>query len=102
MTEFSYLQALVLGLLQGITELFPISSLGHSVILPRLLGWNIQQDDPLWLTFLVATHTATALVLLWFFLPDWIRIIRGFFSSFRNGLRSPDSRLAWLLMGHPR
>ena len=60
----SYPRAIVLGLLQGVSELFPISSLGHSVILPRLLGWNIHQNDKYFLTFLVATHLATALVLL--------------------------------------
>ena len=53
----------ILGALQGVTELFPISSLGHSVILPSLLGWDIQQDQPYFLSFLVATHLATALVL---------------------------------------
>ncbi|MDX6569497.1 MAG: undecaprenyl-diphosphatase, partial [Gaiellales bacterium] len=60
----SYGQAIVLGLLQGFSELFPISSLCHSVILPRLLGWNIHQNDPFFISFLVATHLATALVLL--------------------------------------
>ena len=63
----SYGQAVLLGLLQGFSELFPISSLGHSVILPRLLGWNIHQNDSFFVTFLVATHLATALVLLAFF-----------------------------------
>ena len=60
----SYGQAIVLGLLQGFSELFPISSLGHSVILPQLLGWNIHQNDTYFITFLVATHLATAMVLL--------------------------------------
>src|SRR2546425_11034245 len=69
----SYFQAIVLGLLQGFSELFPISSLGHSVILPRLLGWNIHQNDKYFITFLVATHLATALVLLGFFWRDWVR-----------------------------
>ena len=55
----SYAQAIVLGLLQGFSELFPISSLGHSVILPKLLGWNIHQNDKYFLTFLIATHLAT-------------------------------------------
>src|SRR6185312_6286182 len=52
----SYPRAIVLGLLQGVSELFPVSSLGHSVILPRLLGWNIHQNDKFFITFLVATH----------------------------------------------
>ena len=77
MHPISYLQALVLGLLQGVSELFPVSSLGHSVILPRLLGWNIHQNDDYFITFLVATHLATALVLLGFFWSDWVRIVRG-------------------------
>jgi len=66
----SYFQAIVLGLLQGVSELFPVSSLGHSVILPKLVGWNINQNDPFFLTFLVATHLATALVLLGFYWKD--------------------------------
>ncbi len=66
----SYGQAIVLGLLQGVSELFPVSSLGHSVILPKLLGWNIHQNDKYFITFLVATHLATALVLLGFFWRD--------------------------------
>ena len=60
----SYFQGAMLGLLQGVSELFPVSSLGHSVILPRLLGWNIHQNDKFFLSFLVATHLATAIVLL--------------------------------------
>jgi len=52
----SYLQAAILGLLQGFAEPFPISSLGHGVLLPRILGWDIHQDDPFFLSFLVATH----------------------------------------------
>src|SRR6185437_3354054 len=62
----SYFQAVILGLTQGIAEPFPISSLGHAVILPRLAGWNIHQNDKFFLTFLVATHLATAIVLLIF------------------------------------
>ena len=67
MDPISYFQAIVLGLLQGVSELFPISSLGHSVVLPRIFGWNIHQNDDYFLTFLVATHLATALMLLGFF-----------------------------------
>src|SRR3979490_3178626 len=77
----SYLQAVILGLLQGFSELFPISSLGHSVLLPALLGWNIHQNDKFFLTFLVATHLATAIVLLLFFLKDWVRIAKGLWRS---------------------
>src|SRR5437763_8555388 len=101
MHPISYLQALVLGLLQGVSELFPVSSLGHSVILPRLLGWNIHQNDPYFLTFLVATHLATALVLLGFFRRDWVRIVKGLGRSLRDrGIYSgdADAKLGWLLV----
>jgi undecaprenyl-diphosphatase len=97
----SYWQAVVLGLLQGVTELFPISSLGHSVILPELLGWNIHQNDPYFITFLVATHLATALVLLGFFWRDWVRIVKGLGRSLRDRGIDPadtDAKLAWLLI----
>jgi len=97
----SYGQAIVLGLLQGITELFPISSLGHSVILPQLLGWDIHQNDPYFITFLVATHLATALVLLGFFWRDWVRIVNGIGRSLRNRGIDPDdtdAKLGWLLI----
>jgi undecaprenyl-diphosphatase len=96
----SYPQAVLLGLLQGVSELFPVSSLGHSVILPRLLGWNIHQNDSYFVTFLVATHLATALVLLAFFRRDWARILRGLGRSLRNREIGADSdaRLGWLLV----
>jgi undecaprenyl-diphosphatase len=97
----SYFQAVVLGLLQGAAELFPISSLGHSVVLPRLLGWDIHQNDDYFLTFLVATHLATALVLLGFFWSDWVRIARGLLRSLREREIAPDNphgRLGWLLV----
>jgi undecaprenyl-diphosphatase len=97
----SYGQAIVLGLLQGVTELFPISSLGHSVVLPRLLGWNIHQNDPYFITFLVATHLATAIVLLFFFRSDWVRIVKGLGRSLRDrGIAADDvdAKLGWLLV----
>src|ERR1700757_736089 len=97
----SYWQAIVLGLLQGFAELFPISSLGHSVILPKLFGWNIHQNDSYYITFLVATHLATALVLLGFFWQDWVRIVKGLGSSLRDRGIAPDdtdAKLGWLLV----
>lgn len=97
----SYVQGIVLGALQGVSELFPVSSLGHSVILPSLLGWDIRQNDPFFLTFLVATHLATALVLLGFFRHDWARILRGLGRSLRDrGIADDDrdARLGWLLV----
>jgi undecaprenyl-diphosphatase len=97
----TYFQAIVLGLLQGFSELFPISSLGHSVILPGLLGWDIHQNDNFFLAFLVATHFATALVLLGFFWRDWVRIVRGLFRSLKLreiGPSDSDAKLGWLLV----
>ncbi|MFL5910145.1 MAG: undecaprenyl-diphosphate phosphatase [Gaiellaceae bacterium] len=97
----SYGQAVVLGLTQGIAEPFPISSLGHGVIIPRLLGWDIHQKDKFFITFLVATHLATAIVLFFFFLKDWMRIFRGLGRSLRDREIAPgdsDARLGWLLV----
>jgi undecaprenyl-diphosphatase len=96
----SYLQAIILGAVQGISEPFPISSLGHSVLLPKLLGWNIHQNDNYFLSFLVATHCATALVLFFYFLDDWKRIWHGFVRSVRGRStpRDLDARLAWVIV----
>jgi undecaprenyl-diphosphatase len=97
----SYFQAIVLGLLQGVAEPFPISSLGHAVIVPRLLGWDIHQNDDYFLAFLVATHLATALVLVGVFLDDWRRIAAGLLRSLRNreiAADDTDARLGWLLV----
>jgi undecaprenyl-diphosphatase len=97
----SYPRAIVLGLLQGVSELFPVSSLGHSVILPRLLGWDIHQNDKYFLTFLVATHLATAIVLLFFFWRDWLGILKGLGRSLRDRQIAPDdtqAKLGWLLV----
>jgi undecaprenyl-diphosphatase len=95
----SYWQAIVLGLLQGFSELFPISSLGHSVIVAKLVGWHIKQNDNFFLVFLVGTHFATALVLLGFFWRDWVRILKGLGRSLRDReIADPDATLAWLLI----
>jgi undecaprenyl-diphosphatase len=97
----SYFQAIILGLTQGIAEPFPISSLGHGVVLPRLAGWNIHQNDKFFLTFLIATHLGTALVLLAFFLRDWVRIVKGLGRSLAmREIREDDldARLGWLLV----
>src|SRR5947207_6843411 len=97
----SYFQGAMLGLLQGVSELFPVSSLGHSVILPKLVGWNIHQNDKFFITFLVATHLATALVLLFFFRSDWARILKGLGRSLRDRGIAPDdtdAKLGWLLV----
>jgi undecaprenyl-diphosphatase len=98
----SYLQAIILGVIQGIAEPFPISSLGHSVVLPHVFGWNIHQNDDYFLSFLVATHCATALVLFAFFWEDWKRILSGLWRTIRQGGRldpeDTDARLGWLLV----
>jgi len=97
----TYAQAILLGLLQGVSELFPISSLGHAVILPKLLGWDIHQNDDYILSFLVAVHLATALVLLGFFWRDWVRILTGIWRSLRTREIAPDdtdAKLGWLLV----
>jgi undecaprenyl-diphosphatase len=100
----SYFQAIVIGILQGITELFPISSLGHSVLIPAWLGWDDvvsaqSAKESFYLAFVVALHVATAIALLIYFREDWIRIIRGFFRTLRTRrLETPDERMAWLLI----
>jgi undecaprenyl-diphosphatase len=95
----SFRQAVILGILQGISELFPISSLGHSIILPALLGWAVDQKADYFLTFLVATHFATAAVLFLLYQDDWVRIIRGTLRSIwrRSLVADPDAKLGWLL-----
>jgi undecaprenyl-diphosphatase len=99
MHPISYFQGIVLGLEQGVSELFPISSLGHAVVTPRLFGWNIHQNDKFFLTFLVAVHLATAVVLLGFFWRDWVRIFTGLGRSLRDReIADADARLGWLLV----
>jgi undecaprenyl-diphosphatase len=93
------LQSFVLGLLQGITELFPISSLGHSVILPSLFKWQIDQHDPSFVTFIVVTHLATAIVLLVYFWSDWWKIIGGMLQSLRQrSITDVYAKVGWLIV----
>ena len=101
----SYLQAIIMGLIQGFTELFPVSSLGHAVIIPSLIpGWHglaaaQSQPESFFLAFLVLLHVGTAIALLIFFWREWVRIIKGFFTSIgRRRIETPDERLAWLLI----
>jgi undecaprenyl-diphosphatase len=97
----TYFQSAILGLLQGISELFPISSLGHSVIFPQLVGWKINQNDPFFVTFLVATHFATATVLFLIFWKEWMKIITGLGRSLaQREIKKDDvyARLGWLLV----
>ena len=100
----TFFQAIVLGVLQGVTELFPISSLGHSVILPQLLGWTDvvaaqSASESYFLAFLVGLHVATALALIVFYRSTWARIVRGLLVSLRTRrIETPDQRLGWLLV----
>src|SRR5437660_3135682 len=99
----SYFQAIVIGLLQGVTELFPISSLGHSVLVPAWLGWDHlvtaqSADESFYLAFVVALHVATAIALLVYFRAEWARIIAGFVRTLRTrSIETADERMAWLL-----
>jgi undecaprenyl-diphosphatase len=111
----SYLQAIVIALVQGVTELFPVSSLGHSVLVPAWIGGSWEElvtqsaqansEASFYLAFIVALHVATALALLWFFRTDWVRIVAGFLRSAPRSLRArriragdADERLAWLIV----
>src|SRR5215470_8337988 len=117
----TYFQAVVIALIQGVTELFPVSSLGHSVLVPAWFGGSWQtlvtqssqqnSESSFYLAYIVALHCATALALMWFFRADWIRIIRGFFRSLPASVRlslqhrrlrlaaaDKDQRLAWMII----
>ena len=97
----SYLQAILLGALQGVAELFPVSSLGHTVLIPAILHWQIDTGSDTYLSFLVLTHLATALVLVVFFWRDWIKIITGVLRSLaRREIAADDTyaKLGWLLI----
>jgi undecaprenyl-diphosphatase len=117
----TYFQAVVIALVQGLTEMFPVSSLGHSVLIPAWLGGSWQtlvtqsstadSGSSFYLAYIVALHVATALALLWFFRADWIRIIRGFLRSLPASVRlsarerrprlsvlDKDERLAWMII----
>src|SRR6516164_10157519 len=117
----TYLQAIVIALVQGVTELFPVSSLGHSVLIPAWIGGSWQtmvtqsaeaeSESSFYLAYIVALHVATALALMWFFRADWVRIIRGFFRSLpasvrltlrarrlRLSVQDKDERLAWMII----
>src|SRR6266567_3513902 len=113
--HMTYLEAGVVGLIQGVTELFPVSSLGHNVLLPALVGgcWahdlNVAASESPYLAFIVGLHVATAIALLIYFWKDWVRIIGGFFSSLghfarpepgtsRWQLRSANEKLAWMII----
>src|SRR5215467_16074927 len=111
MPHFTYLQAVVIGLIQGITELFPVSSLGHNVLIPDLIGpsWlhnmDVSKPESPYLAIVVGLHVATAIGITAYFWRDWVRIIRGFFTSLRPvltlrplDLRTADQKLAWMIV----
>lgn len=96
----SILHALILSLLQGAFELFPVSSLGHTVIVPALLGWQEKQSDPSFLAFVVMLHIGTAVALLLFFWRDWLRIIAALLRSIATRRLSADldEHLGWMIV----
>jgi len=117
----TYLQAVVIALIQGVSEMFPVSSLGHSVLVPAWIGGSWQtlvtqssqadSESSFYLAYIVALHCASALALLWFFRADWVRIIRGFLRSLPASVRlsvqerrlrlsvlDKDERLAWMIV----
>jgi len=105
MSALSYSEAVVVGAFQGLTELFPVSSLGHSVLIPALVGgrWardlNVSAPESPYLAFIVGLHVATAAALLVFFWRDWARIVAGFVTSLRyRRVETPEQRLAWLMI----
>jgi undecaprenyl-diphosphatase len=105
MSHMTYPEALVVGFIQGVTELFPVSSLGHNVLLPALIGgsWaadlNVSKPESPYLAFIVGLHVATAIGIMIYFWRDWVRIIIGFLTSIRDrDIRTTDQKLAWMLI----
>jgi undecaprenyl-diphosphatase len=96
----TFVQAMLLAVLQGVSELFPVSSLGHTVLLPALLRWNVDESSESFLAFVVVLHLGTALALIVFYRRDWIAIVRAFVASVARGRLSddPNERTAWLLV----
>ena len=113
--HITYLEAIVVGLIQGVTELFPISSLGHNVLLPALVGgqWaqdlNVSASESPYLAFIVGMHVATAIAMITYYWRDWLRIIKGFFGSIahvvlpapgtrRWATQTAEQKLAWMII----
>ena len=103
--HLTYPEALVVGLFQGVTELFPVSSLGHSVLIPALIGgsWaqdlNVSRANSPYLAFIVGLHVATAIAMIIYFWRDWLRIVGGFFTSIaRRRIETADQKLAWMII----
>jgi undecaprenyl-diphosphatase len=105
MTHLTFAEAIIVGLIQGTTELFPVSSLGHNVLIPAILGgsWandlDVSKAESPYLAFIVGLHVATAIGITAYFWRDWIRIIGGFFSSIaRREIKTADQKLAWMIV----
>ena len=103
--HLTYPEALVVGLFQGVTELFPVSSLGHSVLIPALIGgsWaqdlNVSRANSPYLAFIVGLHVATAIAMIIYFWRDWLRIVGGFFTSIAHRrIETADQKLAWMII----
>jgi undecaprenyl-diphosphatase len=96
----TFAEAMFLAVLQGVSELFPISSLGHTVLIPPLLHWHVDESDESFLAFVVVLHLGTALALLAFYRNEWVRIVRALIGSIVRGRLdgSRDERLGWLLV----
>jgi undecaprenyl-diphosphatase len=95
------IQALILALLQGVSELFPVSSLGHTILVPALLHWtNIDRANPTFLAFVVVLHLGTALALIVYYRARWWAIVRALVASVIRGRLSDDrdERIGWLLV----
>ena len=103
-SAITYFQAIVLGVLQGVTELFPISSLGHTVLFPTLFGWNElveaqSESESFWLAFVVMLHVGSALGLLFYYRRDWVEIVGAFFHTLSTRrAETATERLAWLII----
>ena len=102
---FNAFRAVVLGALQGFSELFPISSLGHTVLFPKLFGWNqlvayqSSSGENAWLAFIVMLHVGSAIGLLIYFWRDWVAIVRAFFATLaKRRIETRDERMAWLII----
>jgi undecaprenyl-diphosphatase len=104
-SHLTFAEAMVVGLVQGVTELFPVSSLGHNVLIPAWIGgsWardlNVSAPESPYLAFIVGMHVATAIAMIVYFWRDWVRIIGGFLTSLRDRrIQTPDQRLAWMII----
>ncbi len=96
----TFAQAMFLAVLQGVSELFPISSLGHTVLVPALLHWPVDEGSESFLAFVVVLHLGTALALLAFYREEWVRVVRALIASIVRGRLDGgrDEHLAWLLV----